>query len=1014
MPVSLKEKRRVGLQFIKYLRETEQQEITLKDTLKTIYNLEFRVRDDVLSVNFSSVIYALRTSRRASVSNGHIHFKAQGWRVVYTNQYRTAWQEPTDTSSPQRLVTGRPESGKKARTRHIIQTLKNKDKRLQMVRDQGGVRIWSDCDVGEGRIQASVSLNEAKCVVVHIDNEGSEPVTLLRCELLRRIKVFSLSDCQDVTKSKPHELCAGLSHEVEVTCHISQAGFFPGTLVFEFQGCDSQPFHIVRFLTARLVSDLVNELKPSSPYRPHQLPIKPPVTEEVEEGVRPCNFSNYQLEREIPLPASKYLPTLFNLIKRGLKATGLDPRLSQEQQRVKALLDSKLSFQNYPERFSLLLHLEEMQMETDITKYNMTDASMLRDPRNRELLVLEVPGVAENRPSVLRGDHLLVTRSADRHLPVVTRYKGYVHSVELEQLKLGFSHKLVSTFIDNMKFNVSFTFNRFPLQMQHRAVKLSREHKLQHLLFPSFSHGVSIIPLDQSLRLHDRALEENPEQFDAIRYILSGLSRPAPYLIFGPPGTGKTVTIVEAIKQVVDHIPNAHILACAPSNSATDLLCQRLLKHLDKQSLYRLNAFCREWKHIPTDVQECSNWDSAEQTFVYPTKDSLSNYRVIITTLITAGRLASARFPRGHFSHVFIDEAGHAVEPECVIAVAGLLDPMDLESNRDGGQLVLAGDPKQLGPILRSPIAIEHGLDLSLLERLMNKNSLYQRDPDSGYNKQFVTKLLRNYRSHRHILKLPNELFYNEELQEYANEIISSSYCRWEHLITPDFPIIFYGVSGKEEREANSPSFFNVEEIEVVLLYLHKLLTSQGKKGIARISPREIGVISPYRKQVEKIRRAINGLDKQLKSMKDIKELKVGSVEEFQGQERKVILISTVRSSSEYLHVDQEFCLGFLKNPKRFNVALTRAKSLLIVVGNPRILNKDSNWNKFLSFCVNKCGYTGADYADDEAEDDEAEDDEAEDGLVDGLVSLNLGPTGFFGDVSSVQHQLEPEWRGEV
>uniref|UniRef100_A0A4W3IM21 RNA helicase n=1 Tax=Callorhinchus milii TaxID=7868 RepID=A0A4W3IM21_CALMI len=795
--------------------------------------------------------------------------------------------------------------------------------RLQMVRDQGGVRIWSDCDVGEGRIQASVSLNEAKCVVVHIDNEGSEPVTLLRCELLRRIKVFSLSDCQDVTKSKPHELCAGrgrLSHEVEVTCHISQAGFFPGTLVFEFQGCDSQPFHIVRFLTARLVSDLVNELKPSSPYRPHQLPIKPPVTEEVEEGVRVTSAFMPHTNLCPSAPLSSLFPlTLFRL-----------PFYI-------ALLDSKLSFQNYPERFSLLLHLEEMQMETDITKYNMTDASMVRDPRNRELLVLEVPGVAENRPSVLRGDHLLVTRSADRHLPVVTRYKGYVHSVELEQLKLGFSHKL-----------------------------------------------------------HDRALEENPEQFDAIRYILSGLSRPAPYLIFGPPGTGKTVTIVEAIKQVVDHIPNAHILACAPSNSATDLLCQRLLKHLDKQSLYRLNAFCREWKHIPTDVQECSNWDSAEQTFVYPTKDSLSNYRVIITTLITAGRLASARFPRGHFSHVFIDEAGHAVEPECVIAVAGLLDPMDLESNRDGGQLVLAGDPKQLGPILRSPIAIEHGLDLSLLERLMNKNSLYQRDPDSGYNKQFVTKLLRNYRSHRHILKLPNELFYNEELQEYANEIISSSYCRWEHLITPDFPIIFYGVSGKEEREANSPSFFNVEEIEVVLLYLHKLLTSQGKKGIARISPREIGVISPYRKQVEKIRRAINGLDKQLKSMKDIKELKVGSVEEFQGQERKVILISTVRSSSEYLHVDQEFCLGFLKNPKRFNVALTRAKSLLIVVGNPRILNKDSNWNKFLSFCVNKCGYTGADYADDEAEDDEAEDDEAEDGLVDGLVSLNLGPTGNF------------------
>ncbi|XP_048450405.1 putative helicase MOV-10 [Rhincodon typus] len=133
--------------------------------------------------------------------------------------------------------------------------------------------------------------------------------------------------------------------------------------------------------------------------------------------------------------------------------------------------------------------------------------------------------------------------------------------------------------------------------------------------------------------------------------------------------------------------------------------------------------------------------------FEFPSKEQLQQYRVIATTLITAGRLASAKFPYGHFSHVFIDEAGNAVEPECVIAIAGLLDVMDLERNKDGGLLVLTGDPKQLGPVLRSPIAIKHGLDLSFLERLMSGNTLYKKNPSTGcYNERFVTKLLHNYR----------------------------------------------------------------------------------------------------------------------------------------------------------------------------------------------------------------------------------------------------------------------------
>merc|ERR1711994_572587 len=100
-----------------------------------------------------------------------------------------------------------------------------------------------------------------------------------------------------------------------------------------------------------------------------------------------------------------------------------------------------------------------------------------------------------------------------------------------------------------------------------------------------------------------------------------------------------------------------------------------------------------------------------------------------------------------------------------------------------------------------------------------------------------------------------------------------------------------------------------------------------------KIQAKEIGVITPYRRQVQKIRQKLRKDEK-------TKEVMVGSTEEFQGQERRVIIVSTVRSSPEYVYTDNQYKLGFLKNPKRFNVAITRAKALLIVVGNPHILSQ--------------------------------------------------------------------------
>uniref|UniRef100_A0A665TPV6 RNA helicase n=1 Tax=Echeneis naucrates TaxID=173247 RepID=A0A665TPV6_ECHNA len=744
------------------------------------------------------------------------------------------------------------------------------------------------------------------------------------------------------------------SYEVMVRYTLNHYGYFPAMMYFEFcpECPGSVPFCIVREMEAIARTPLAAELGPVAPYKPFQVVTYKPVETVVVEGVPPENSLVQHLKTAVKLRDYKYPHYLKELAKQRMEDSDyLSPN-------AKNLLSCSLKMKNYSHRFHLLLHLEEIQMEVDIRKYDLHNQTMAPDQSNRKLLTLRVPGVAENRPSVLRGDCLRVSKSEDTVQPI-TVYNGYVHKVELDRVKLGFSKKLLQAFISNMKFNVEFTINHFPLKLQHRAVDMAVKHQLGEVLFPSGA-AVTNIAMPQ-LRMFNQQLENNPEQHAAVQRIVAGSSKPAPHLVFGPPGTGKTITLVEAMKQVCLCM-FAHILACAPSNSACDLLCERLMVHIDPHRVYRMYAGSRDISSVPKNLLKYSNWDERQDGFVFPERETLMKYEIIVTTMITAGRLVSGEFPLGHFTHVFVDEGGQAVEPECLIAIAGLLNP-------EQGQFVLAGDPKQLGPIIRSPHAQQHGLGLSLLERLMTSNTLYQKSTESGhFDTRFVTKLLRNYRSHPAILKIPNRLFYENELQVFADQWDREAYCNWEHLPKKGFPVIFHGVMGKDEREANSPSFFNVSEIEVLVDYLTKLMETQGKKGLPKLSAKDIGIIAPYRKQVEKIQKALKSVSA-LSRWSDLKELKVGSVEEFQGQERKVIMISTVRSSVNYIKMDKDFNIGFLSNEKRFNVALTRARSLLIVVGNPVILSKDPTWEKFISYCVEEKGYTGFDLKDTEDED---------------------------------------------
>jgi helicase MOV-10 len=172
------------------------------------------------------------------------------------------------------------------------------------------------------------------------------------------------------------------------------------------------------------------------------------------------------------------------------------------------------------------------------------------------------------------------------------------------------------------------------------------------------------------------------------------------------------VTIVEAILQLVKANPSTKILACAPSNSAADLIARRLLAVLDKKQLLRFYAPSRSPAQSSADVLE-SAYRPNGITFAVPTKEDASTFRVIVATCVGASFAHNIDMPAGHFDYIFVDEAGQGTEPEAMVSIKGMASART--------NIVLSGDPKQLRPVIRSAVAAELGLGKSYLERLMER-----------------------------------------------------------------------------------------------------------------------------------------------------------------------------------------------------------------------------------------------------------------------------------------------------
>ncbi|KAM8820130.1 RNA helicase Mov10l1 [Eudromia elegans] len=646
----------------------------------------------------------------------------------------------------------------------------------------------------------------------------------------------------------------------------------------------------------------------------------------------------------------------------------------------------------------------------EIKDYSMSGITL---KRNGSSLVLEVPGVEEGRPSLNIGDKVIL--KSQIYCEHVVEYVAYITEIHNEDVTLKIHPDFEQTYnsepMDVEFVNSRITSRRCQLAVE-QAVYLGEKVLFPEKLllqspqaeysvvddgleqgFKQESKGLVVDYLDfrmddfafvlsarliRARNLQDRqtkclastetttpevvtvlpetsqpvseavTLKQAPGHFFnpllnehqklAVKRILTGECRPIPYVLFGPPGTGKTLTIVEAILQIHYTLPDSRILVCAPSNTATDLICLRLHESnlLKPGAMVRVNASCRSPEQIDDIVKPyCRDGEDIWKALWF---------RIIITTCSSAGLFYQTGTRLGHFTHVILDEAGQASEPESLI-------PLGLISEANG-QIVLVGDPKQLGPVIKSEVAVAFGLNVSLLERLMSR-SMYLRDEDAfsaygSYNPLLITKLVKNYRSHSALLSLPSKLFYHKELEVCADTSVVTSLLNWEKLPRKGFPLIFHGIRGSETREGHSPSWFNPTEAVQVMRYCCYL----AKNERSAVSVADIGVMAPYRKQVEKIRFLLRSID--------LEDIKVGSVEEFQGQEYLVIILSTVRSN-EGSFCDDKCCLGFLSNPKRFNVAVTRAKALLIVVGNPHVLVKDPCFCALLEYSLKNRVYVGCD-----------------------------------------------------
>lgn len=425
---------------------------------------------------------------------------------------------------------------------------------------------------------------------------------------------------------------------------------------------------------------------------------------------------------------------------------------------------------------------------------------------------------------------------------------------------------------------------------------------------------------------------------------------------------------------------------------------------------------------VPPDVQPYCRM-STDGMFVLPSMSELSGFQAIVATCGSAGALRHADSNIGFneylsFDFVFIDEACQALEAEALVPVSYC---------KPTGQLVLAGDQFQLGPQPRSPVFSMTNSLQSLQERILRYSRYSHLLPSINtasnavpVRDRFVpgVMLANNYRSHKDIFEVSSRLFYGGLLVQSAktlqinallglrDDFVTANNLSGSGLFTPSSgsPILFLGCRGTQKHELDSPSYFNDLEITRVLSVCTFLLRWEGRG----VSLRDIGIIAAYRSQVLKLRLALRNIG--------LGGINVGSVEDFQGREVRIVIISTVISDQTHL-LHEPGLLGLLGDARRFNVAVTRGIAATIVVGHPDVLRMDISFRAFIDFCQDRNSCAGELWETKMIED---EDDLSEaNSLLNSAAVIalgygrNVGSGSTFGDIDPMEayYRDDIEWR---